>query len=166
MGFRRGRHLQADGHRLSPGATRPINKKESEETAELPVAVDGETIVLTTSKTDHQYIRLDNVDGARLDGTYVLSEYLGKLQEITFTADGRFRDEGAVAILEHNTYKTDGIGQKPREGTDEIKNYTLLLRYSDGREFTAAFLGLGYKKTKTKPAAINLTYSHDELKRR
>jgi len=47
-----------------------------------------------------------------------------------------------------------------------VKNWTLLLHYLDGREYSMAYLGLVAKKGETKPSSINLTFNHDELKRR
>jgi len=133
---------------------------------EIPIVVDGANIVLTTNKTDHRFARLDDVDGTRWDGTYALHEYQGKIPAISFTPDGKFSDDGAVKILEHNLYKTYGIGHANGEGTYEVKNWTLLLHYLDGREYSMAYLGLVAKKGETKPSSINLTFNHDELKRR
>lgn len=105
------------------------------------------------------------VDGARLEGTYALREHNGKIPKITFTADGRFKDEGAIHVLEHSLYKLTSLTAKPGEGTYEVKNYTILFHYSDGREFQAAFLGLGASKGDPKPGALTLGFNLDTLTR-
>lgn len=125
----------------------------------------GDALVLTTSKTPHKFIRLPAVDGVRLEGTYAFQEHLGKVPKITFTADGRFTDAGALNVLEHPLYKLYAITGKLGQGTYEVKNFTILFHYDDGREFTAAFLGLTYTKGDRTPAALTLGFNDDTLKR-
>jgi len=132
---------------------------------EIPIELRGEHLILTTNKTEHKFGKLAPVDGTRLEGTWAFGEYQGKIPRITFTEQGRFKDEGAVKILEHSTYTLYSTGSKPGEGTYEVKNWTLLLHYSDGREFTTAFLGLGAKPMDSQPAELVLGYNHDKLKR-
>jgi hypothetical protein len=84
---------------------------------------------------------------------------------ITFTENGRFTDDGAVRVLEHSLYTIYSTGMKPGEGTYEVKNWTLLLHYSDGRGFQTAFLGLGTPAGDVKPAELVLGFNHDKLKR-
>jgi len=132
---------------------------------DVAMELQGETLVLTTNKTPHKFSRLAPVDGARFDGTYAFSEHNGKIPRITFTADGRFRDEGALNVLEHCLYRLYATTAKPGEGTYEVKNYTVLFHYADGREFTSAFLGLLHKKGDLRPAELTLGFNHDTLRR-
>lgn len=134
--------------------------------AEIPIVQDGQDLILTTGKTEHRYRRAREVDGARIDGTYGLLEHNGKVPAITFTEDGGFSDDGAVKVLEHGGYQTYSTGDKPGKGTYEVKNWTLLLHYADGREFSTVFLGAGYQKSDPRPASLMLSFNHDDLKRR
>ncbi|HLF94865.1 MAG TPA: hypothetical protein VJB14_15470, partial [Planctomycetota bacterium] len=104
--------------------------------------------------------------GARFDGTWTLSAIEGKVPSITFTADGRFTDDGALKVLEHNLYRLYGVAAKPGAGTYQVKNHTVLFHYSDGREFGAAFAGMDWKKEETRPATLTLGFNQDTLTRR
>jgi hypothetical protein len=132
---------------------------------EIPLELKGEHLVLTTNKTEHKFVRLANVDGARFDGTYAFQEDQGKVPKITFSADGTFRDDGALKVLEHNPYPLYGICRKPGEGTYEVKNWTIRFRYGDGREFKAACLGLAAKAGEQRPKELILGFNHDTMKR-
>jgi hypothetical protein len=132
---------------------------------DIPMELKGEHLVLTTNKTEHKFVRLASMDGARLDGTYAMSEHNGKIPKITFTADGKFKDEGALQVLEHSSYKLYSQNAKPGEGTYEVRNWTILFHYADGREFQAAYLGLAEKPGNARPAELVLGYNHDKLKR-
>lgn len=128
---------------------------------EMPIRMDGEKLLLTRMKTEHKYVRMESVDGTRWDGTYAFEE-----GSITFGKDGRFRDHGAVKILEHGLYHLYSTGGKPGEGTYEVKNYTLVLNYSDGRRFTTAYLGLLATKGDLRPETLTLGFNDDTLKRK
>jgi len=132
---------------------------------DIAMELQGEHLILTTNKTPHKFFRLEPVDGARFDGTWAFAEYNGRIPKISFTADGRFKDQGALNVLEHSTYKLYATTQKSGEGTYEVKNYTVLFHYADGREFTSAFLGLLHKKGDLRPATLTLGFNHDTLKR-
>jgi hypothetical protein len=132
---------------------------------EIPLELKGELLVLTTNKTEHKFVRLAKVDGARFDGTYAFQEDQGKVPKITFSADGTFKDDGALKVLEHNSYPLYGICRKPGEGTYEVKNWTIRFRYGDGREFKAACLGLGAKAGDPRPKELTLGFNHDTMKR-
>lgn len=132
---------------------------------EIPLEAKGADLVLTTMKTPHTYQRIAPVDGARLDGTWTMAANPGdKIPTITFREDGTFSDDGALKVLEHNLYRLYGIAAKPGDGTYEVRNFTMLFRYADGREFSAACLDL--PKGNSKPAAFSLGFNQDPLKRR
>ncbi len=134
---------------------------------EIPIEAKGPDLALTTMKTPHTYVRIPPVDGCRFDGTWTMAANPGaKIPTITFGADGTFSDDGALGVLEHNLYRLYGICAKPGAGTYEAKNYSVVFRYSDGREFCAAFLGIDHKKEETKPAGLSLGFNQDPLKRR
>jgi hypothetical protein len=133
---------------------------------DIPVRLDGEKLVITRMQTDHKYVRLASVDGMRWEGTWEFEPREGGTPSITFTKDGRFRDNGAVKVLEHSLYGLYSTGDKPGAGTYEVRNFTLLLTYSDGRRFTAAYLGLWEPRGDPRPAELRLGFNQDMLKRR
>jgi hypothetical protein len=79
-------------------------------------------------------------DGLRIEGTYRRSD---SEPNITFNADGRFRDEGVFRNFgtaqrpDGSVYQDDGRGGA---GTYTIDQYTLELRYSDGRVRRTPFI--------------------------
>ena len=56
----------------------------------------GEFLVFTTNKTNHKFIRIDSVDGAKLSGEYAFVE---EAKSIVFNLDGKFEDHGTLNIL-------------------------------------------------------------------
>ena len=69
--------------------------------AEIPVAMNGAGLVLTTNKTEHKFIQLPAVDGARFSGTYEIPSWGNTIGTISFTSDGRFDDRGALDAISH-----------------------------------------------------------------
>jgi len=131
---------------------------------EIPLEAKAADLVLTTMKTPHTYQRIAPVDGALLDGTWTMAANPGdKIPKITFRQDGTFSDDGALKVLEHNLYRLYGIAASPGDGTYEVKNFTMLFHYADGREFSAACLDL--QKGKTQPSSFNLGFNQDPLNR-
>lgn len=133
---------------------------------DIPIRLDGDKLVVTRMKTDHKYERLAPVDGTRWDGMWAFAVPEGKAPSIAFTKDGRFADDGAIKVLEHSLYPLHSTGDKPGAGTYEVKNYTVVFRYDDGRTFTSAFVGLGYKKGELRPESLVLGFNHDTLKKK
>ncbi len=66
---------------------------------------------------------------------------------ISFEANGTFDDLGAFVTDFLRPYKDPQIA--PGSGTYEIKNFTLILNYSDGRKITKAFNGVFNNKVTT-----------------
>lgn len=98
---------------------------------------------------DHPLNRCRPVDGLRLQGswTYFTNPNdpsldrmpRGQAPIIHFTSDGKFVDDGVVALfLTEGNRSIDQAGS----GTYEIRDFTLILRYSDGRVKAYAFSGM------------------------
>lgn len=66
----------------------------------------------------------------------------GRKPVITLARDGRFADEGVFAAFLHSSYSDDDPRDRAGAGTYEIRNYTLVLHYSDGRVKQVAFTAL------------------------
>lgn len=99
--------------------------------------------------------KLSPVDGIKLSGKYntipdwsTIPNYPygpGDAQPmIAFTANGTFHDQGA--FVTNFTMPYQDPQRAPGNGTYEIKNYTLVLNYADGRKITKAFSGVFDKK--------------------
>lgn len=92
--------------------------------------------------------RCRTVDGLRLQGAW--TSYAnpndpaldrlprGNAPIFHFTSDGKFIDDGVLAAFLHGGEGSDAAGA----GVYEIRDFTLLLRYSDGRSRQFAFSGL------------------------
>ena len=127
---------------------------------EVPLREAADVLVLTTLKTDHKYVKVEPPDGARFDGTWAFEGESGKPKAaISFTPGGGFKDYGAVNVLNHGYPLTEA----PGEGTYEVRGYTLVLHFRDGREYRIAFPGLGYEKGDLRPQRLILSFNEDAL---
>jgi hypothetical protein len=133
---------------------------------DLPLRMDGNKLIITANNTDHRFYQLPSVDGARFNGTYVMSEAFGIIPSITFTADGRFTDQGAVRILYHESRDCLNPAFKPGSGSYEVKDHTITFSYDDGRKIRIAFLGTEYDRNNQSPAALRMSSNEDPLIRR
>lgn len=100
--------------------------------------------------TNHIY-KLSAIDGLKLDGQYntipnwsTISNYPYAPNDpqpmIEFDSNGTFNDMGAFVL--NFTLPYQYSERAPGSGTYEIKNFTLILNYSDGRKITKAFSGI------------------------
>ncbi len=94
------------------------------------------------------YFKCVNVDGKKLEGSFtsfgnpndpeLKTLPIGSKPVITFTKDGKFADEGLF-----NTYLFDGATNpaagKPGSGTYFLQDYSIVLKYTDGRIRQEAF---------------------------
>ena len=139
--------------------------------AEIPLRMENGKLVITTNKTDHGFIKTNSVDGARFNGTYTMSSktFLGNETEITplisFTSDGKFTDNGALKILYHEYNNCLNLAYGPGSGTYEVKNYSVIFNYTDGRKIKIAFLGSDYDIKNQSPATLTLSSNEDVLRR-
>ena len=90
----------------------------------------------------------------------------GKTPLLSFTADGKFTDDGALKILYHDYVACVNPCNAPGSGTYDVKNYSIIFNYSDGRRVKLAFLGSGYQKSNQSPPALYLSYYENVLNRR
>ena len=128
--------------------------------ANIPLRKENDNLIITANQTDHKFFKLNSVDDARFNGTYIMSEAYEKIPSITFTEDGRFTDNGAVKVLCHEYVDCVNPGLLPGSGTYEVRNFSILFNYTDGRKIKIAFIGTGYDKT--NPASPVLLMSFDE----
>jgi hypothetical protein len=133
----------------------------------IPLRVNGNELILTTQNTEHRYVKVPSVDGARFEGTYAFDgNWNGAPPSIGFTADGRFTDAGALNILNHQTTDPFNITRNPGSGTYEVRNFTIVFKYSDGRICRLAFSGQGFSKSNPSPEKLTLSFNDDELRKR
>jgi hypothetical protein len=111
-----------------------------------------ETLKLTSpnqlSINSASYFKCTNVTGQKLNGSFtsyanandpqLKTLAYGEKPVIAFTKDGKFNDEGLF-----NTYLFDGAtnptAAKPGSGTYELKDYSIIFKYDDGRVRQEAF---------------------------
>ena len=133
--------------------------------ANIPLRMENNKLIITPNQTDHGFYKLNSVDGARFNGTYVMSEAYEKIPVITFTADGRFTDNGAIKVLYHEYTDCINPALTPGSGTYEVKNYTVIFKYTDGRKIKIAFLGSGYDIKNQSPASLTMSSNEDLMTR-
>ncbi len=133
--------------------------------ADIPFRMEGNKLIVTKGQTDWPFYQLPSVDGARFNGTYVKSQSSDIIPAITFTADGRFTDNGVVGALYYDGIVCVNPEVKPGSGTYEVKNHTIHFNYSDGRKVKIAFLGTDYDKNNPSPATLRMSYTDSPINR-
>ncbi len=131
----------------------------------FPLVLQGDKLTITTTGTPHKFARLDPVDGIRLQGTYEFDLLTGEKPTLSFTQEARFTDRGLIKVMDHWIYPYR-LSDQPGEGTYEIKNFTILFHYGDGRMFRLPFSGLVYNKGELSPAELGLGSEDHVAKRR
>ena len=132
---------------------------------DIPIRMENNKFIITANNTDHAFHKLTPVDGAKFNGTYVMSERYAKIPVITFTADGRFTDNGAIMALYHESDECTNPGLAPGSGTYVVRNHSVIFSFSDGRTISVAFLGTGYDMKNPNPATLVLGFNEDELRK-
>jgi hypothetical protein len=132
---------------------------------EIPIRTEGNKLLVTKNQRDWPFYKLNSVDGATFDGTYVLREVNRQIPSITFSSDGRFTDRGALKVLFHDGNDCLNPGAKPGSGVYEVRDYSVLFTYSDGRKIKLAFLGAEYTKGNPAPASLRMSFNEDQLVR-
>ena len=132
---------------------------------DIPFRTEGNKLIVTKNQMDWHFSKLPTVDGARFNGTYVMSESYGKIPSISFTTDGKFTDNGAVKVLCHDYVDCINPATAAGSGTYEVKNYTIHFNYSDGRKIKIACPGVGYDRSNTTPPILEMSFNYDKLMR-
>lgn len=131
----------------------------------IPLRMEGKTLIITANQTDHKFFQLPSVDGARFNGTYTMTEAYGKIPVISFTAEGRFIDNGALRVLSHEYNECINPALLPGSGTYDVKDYTITFKYTDGRKIKIAFMGTEYDKNNQNPAVLRMSSNEDPMVR-
>lgn len=94
------------------------------------------------------YMKCGNVNGQKLQGTFttyadpndpdLLTQPKGNRSVISFTSDGKFIDEGVYQTLLQDYGKGEAYNA-PGKGTYELKDYSIILKFDDGRVKQEAF---------------------------
>jgi hypothetical protein len=138
---------------------------------EIPLRMENNKLIVTANKTDHGFVKMNSVDGAKFNGDYALSsknyagEETGKTPVISFTGDGKFKDNGALKLLYHANVECLNDAKEPGSGTYDVKNNSVIFNFTDGRKIKIAFIGSDYDKNKLSPATITLSFNEDVLKK-
>jgi hypothetical protein len=116
------------------------------------------------SSSVRTYSRLATADGLKLQGSYRRSE---TEPAITFSRDGKFRDDGifrnfgTISRADGTIYQDDGRGGA---GTYFIGQNTLELRYADGRVKRFTFTGLPGDLTQEPVRSFRINYETFHLR--
>ena len=133
---------------------------------EFQMRVENNKLVITTNKTDHSFIKLNDVDYVKFSGTYGMSEWNGTIPTISFTPEGKFTDNGAIRILYHEYTDCLNPALAPGSGMYDVKNHSLIFNYSDGRKIKIAFTEAGFDKNNADPSStLVFAFNNDVLKR-
>ena len=138
---------------------------------DIPLRMEKGNLIIKKTNTENAFINIPAVDGAKFNGTYAFSskdftgQETGKTPTISFTADGKFTDNGAVSIIYHEYVDCLNPTKVPGSGTYEVKNHSVIFNYTDGRKIKIAFVGLEYDKKTQTPASITLSYNEDTMMR-
>ncbi len=131
----------------------------------IPLRMENDKLIITANQTDHKFFKLKSVDGARFNGTYVMSESYEKIPIITFTSDGKFIDKGAIKVLTHELNDCINAAIEHGSGTYEVKDFTITFNYTDGRKIKIAFPGTEYDKTNLSPKTLQISNDENTLTR-
>jgi hypothetical protein len=136
---------------------------------DIPLRMEKGNLVVTKNKTDHGFVKIPPVDGAKFNGTYLFSSKditgseTGKTPKINFTPDGKFTDEGAVLIMYHEYVRCLNPAPDKGSGTYVIANNSIVFNYSDGKKIRIAFVGTDYDKNNASPATITVSFNEDVM---
>jgi hypothetical protein len=133
---------------------------------DIPLRLENKKLIVTTNNTNHAFIRQSDVSFAKFSGNYVMSEWNGTIPSISFTTDGKFADKGAIRVLCHEYVDCLNPALNPGSGSYEVKNHSLIFRYSDGRIIKVAFNESGFAKNNADPSSIlTVGFNNDVLQR-
>ena len=82
---------------------------------------------------------------------------------ITFRADGTFKDDGALKVLDHSLYQYYSIADGGGSGNYLIRDHTIIFYYSDERILKIAFPGRDIKPGDDSPGELVLSFNEDVL---
>ncbi len=133
--------------------------------ANIPFRIQGDKLIVTKNQRDWPFYKLNPVDGAKFNGTYKMSESYEIIPVISFTSDGSFTDKGVIRTLGHDGTTCINEGYVPGSGTYEVKNYTVIFKYTDGRKIKIAFLGTDYDKNNISPPVLRMSFNEDPMTR-
>ncbi len=129
----------------------------------IPIRFSNNKLIITPNKTDHSFMKIDPVDNFKLSGTYTFQ--LDNSVSITFTNDGKFKDNGVMPVLAH--VYPQCINEIPQQGSGmySIKNYTITFIYTDGRSLKVS-LPMGIENNANNPNSLMASFNYDVLIKR
>ncbi len=131
----------------------------------IPMRMEGNKLTLIKNQTNWPFYQLPSVDGATFNGTYYMNAVNGITPAITFNSNGNFTENGALKELYHEYISCLNPAVTPGSGSYEVKDYTILFNYTDGRKIKLAFLGAGYDINNKSPATLRMSFNEDPMTR-
>lgn len=130
---------------------------------QISFSIAGGKMKMTKNGLDHHFFKLPSFDGGRINGTYAFKTG----ESITFTTGGRFTDQGVLHIIAHDLYfEAYQPTTRPGSGTYEIRDYSIIFHYDDGRVFQTAFTDYVYSPVNNSPATLMISENMDQLTKR
>lgn len=77
---------------------------------------------------------------------------------------GAADQRGAIKVLYHEYIDCLNPALAPGSGNYEVRDYSVLFSYSDGRKIKIAFLGVDYASNPS-PATLMMSFNEDKLVR-
>jgi hypothetical protein len=129
----------------------------------FPISLEGDKLVLSPIKEKHNFIRVPNIDNAKLNGTWMIKGANDQPFFITFKTDGTFTDSGALRVLDHTVYNYYSIADGGGNGSYFTKDHSIVFKYNDGRILQVAFPGFQFTPGNNSPQELILSYNNDSL---
>ena len=133
--------------------------------ASIPFIMKSNELIFTKNQTDWPFYPLPSVNGATINGTYNMNAVNGKIPSISFSSNGNFTDNGALKELYHEYISCLNPAVTPGSGSYEVKDYSIVFNYSDGRKIILAFPGVGFDINNKSPATLRMSFNEDPMTR-
>ena len=129
----------------------------------FPIRLEGNKLKMSPVSEEHSFIRMQSVDNLKLNGTWMIAGENDQPNTITFRTDGTYTDNGALKVLDHSLYQYYSIADGGGNGNYQIRDFTIIFNYSDGRILKIAFPGRGLIPGNISPNELVLSFNEDLL---
>jgi hypothetical protein len=128
----------------------------------IPFTINGGKLEAAMNGSNVNFMRMSLPEKIRLSGTWCLD---GGESCITFTADGKFNDNGVIQRLDHAPTDCNMQAPKTGQGSYEIQDHSVTFKYNTGFRIQAAFSGIGMNGNDTSPDQFYIGPFNDALKK-
>lgn len=129
----------------------------------IPFSITGGRLTARLSGSPRIFEKLPASDDIYLNGNWC--EFNGSAC-ISFSADGRFSDNGVIRAIEHRPTTCNEALPEKGQGTYEVHCHSLVFHYSSGLTSQTALPGLGLEKGNPSPDKLILGWQNDVLNKK